>query len=199
MGVCHLPISPKKNIAIEDLLDWAYRREKVHLARDPALMGLMHRWSLGGGRDSTDGVGEVMVSTSMNLGFEAPADAYAVAAMVSEVVGDSAAYGLVLHHAKTGGRPDWVPHPVVTVEKGVPLIGRDARNRRIVVGYAVSFHGDVPEILDEKRGKYDAWWNALDAVRKALRESSDSLKTYAVTEAMPPQKPWLSADAYWWV
>jgi len=93
----------KKTIAIETLLEWAYVRENVHLAREPGWQGAVFNpgW---GGRDSTERIGAA-VGSSMNLGFVAPADAYAV----RDAVEACGAANLVRAYAMTGRRPDWIP------------------------------------------------------------------------------------------
>jgi hypothetical protein len=65
----------RKAVDVLWLLHWAFVREKVHLARLPGL--LMGATLRKGSKDTTSKLGGD-IGDSMNMGFEAPADVYAV-------------------------------------------------------------------------------------------------------------------------
>jgi hypothetical protein len=183
-----LPISPKKTIAVEDLLNWAYCREKVHLARPMGVEGLR----FGPPAEPRDSLMTMFSGAnhgSMNLGFEAPADAYVVASVAEGLGG--LARSLVIQHAKVSTRPDWLPAPSIHFEDDGPMYDYDKRRgRRTCVGHMVSPHGDLPEHVEMMRRTYVAWIDGLRCVRDSLRDSVSLLKTFDVSEELPPKKPW---------
>jgi hypothetical protein len=178
----------KPAVTVDALLHWAYAREKVHLARLPGLdMGARLRPRGFATSASSERVGAA-VGSSMNMGFEAPRDAYAVASVVNGVR-DAA---LLRERALIGEAPDWTPRPVVTWEQGPAIYGRDAKGRvgRRIVAYVVFARGDLPAIVEERRAVYSRWVAALSAVRDAL-VADDLLADHVLVDDLPATAPWL--------
>ncbi|HEY4112876.1 MAG TPA: hypothetical protein VGM17_02340 [Rhizomicrobium sp.] len=169
-------------------MNWAYAREKVHLARpqgsEPAPRSRAPR---AGCADSSDRCG-AMISTSLNLGFEAPADAYAVAWAV-ESVGRMAR--VVREYGLIGSRPDWTPRPVITVERGKTGYTLEIvnRKRRPCAFRMVRFAGDLPAIVEERRRAYSAWARAIALVHARLAEPG-ALAAHNLSGDLPPISPW---------
>jgi hypothetical protein len=177
-----------KAVAIDTLLHWAFAREKVHLARPPGLdIGVRLKPRGFAAQSSSERIGAA-VGSSMNLGFEAPRDAYAVAAAVAALRGDA---GLVREYALIGEAPDWTPYPVIWWERGPPIYGRDHRGRvgRRVVAYCVAARGDLDALVDERRAVYGRWAAGVAAVHGALVEN-DALSDHVLTQVLPPPQPW---------
>lgn len=185
------PLSPKGKslslVTVEDLVNWAYGRELVHRARRPGFAGLLAGGPRSGGFDSSAQLG-AGVNSSMNLGFEAPGDAYVVERLVEAL--PPAMKREVRDYAISGTRPDWIEDPMIVCHRGPAIYGVNERRRRTLIGYAVSFHGDLPEHVAMMRGKYAAWWDGLLLVRDALRDSPELLTDHAMDDRLPPQKPW---------
>ena len=181
----------KKTIAIETLLEWAYVREKVRLAREPGWQGAVFNpgW---GGRDSTERIGAA-VGSSMNLGFVAPADAYAV----RDAVEACGAAKLVRDYAMTARRPDWIPQPQVRTRPGsyFAVADPDLKGRRgrpvIVEGWTFFWCGDLPEIVEERRQTYRRWARAIARVHEVL---AGRLHDHKLTADLPPVEPWLGSQ-----
>lgn len=179
---------PPKIISIEELLYWAYAREKVHLARAPGLDVATSFTPRGfPGQASSERIGTA-VGSSLNLGFEAPRDAYAV----RHAVGRSGEPALVMQRALIGKPPDWTPYPVITWDKGPPIYGRVLiQKRRIkIIGYWVYARGDLPEIVDERRSVYGRWAHALRRLHAAL-SAPGMLADHDLADDLPPRAPWI--------
>lgn len=178
----------KKRIDLLVLLEWAYVREKVHLARDPGWQGAVFNpgW---GGRDSSERIGAA-VGSSMNLGFVAPADAYAV----RDAVAACGAEGLVRNYALTGSTPDWIPNPRMHSRPGkyFAVADPDLKDRRgrpvVVEGWTFFWSGDLPAIVEERRQTYRRWATALARVHAAL---VGTLRDHELTDRLPAIEPWL--------
>lgn len=183
-------MSAKKTIAIEALLSWAYGREKVHLAREPGFgASALFRPRGFGGVDSCERIGAA-VGSSMNLGFVAPADAYAV----RDAVAVCGAPGLVRTFAIIGSRPDWIPSPRIMSRPGhyFAVADPDLKDRKgrplITEGWTFTWSGDLPEIVDERRQNYRRWARAIARVHTVL---AGRLVLYALAPDLPPLEPWL--------
>jgi len=179
----------KKTTTIETLLEWAYVREKVHLAREPGFGGsAMFRPRGFFGADSSERIG-VGAGSSMNLGFMAPADAYSV----RDAVDGCGAANLVRAYAITGRRPDWIPQPKMHTRPGAHFAVADpelkGRNGRpiVVEGWTFTWGGDLPEIVEERRQTYRRWARAIARVHKAL---AGRLIEHALLPYVPPVEPW---------
>jgi hypothetical protein len=185
----HKEIKPKKLVDVLTLLEWAFVREQVLRARDPAFgKDAVFRPRGLGGRDSTERIGAA-VGTSMNLGFLAPVDAYAVLQAV-RCCGEAA---LVRQHALAMSIPNWVPCPVVWSQPlrcemiSDPVL-KDRKGRPLVVEvYPFAWRGDLPEIVAERRAVYRRWALGVAQVHTAL---VGRLADHALTDVLPPPEPW---------
>jgi hypothetical protein len=126
----------------------------------------------------------------MNLGFEAPADAY----LVRDAVDASEAPHLVRHYALVASRPDWIEYPVVRTRPGevLRLFDPDLRGRngrRLIVEYH-TFHwtGDLPELVAERRMLYAAWARSIAQIRAAV---DGKLSRWIVSSSLPRETPWI--------
>ncbi len=175
----------RKTVTVEEALHWAYARELVHRAREPGL-GAAARFAPRGfaAVASSERIGAA-VGSSMNLGFEAPRDAYTVMAAVN-ACGEPR---LVREYAMTGERPDWTPHPALWWEQGPPMMGKDERKRRIVIGYTVFLRGDLDALVAERRNVYRRWAMAVARVHELLSQPG-ALADRALAGVLPPYEPW---------
>jgi|GEM_PF-6622326 hypothetical protein len=182
-------MNAKKTIAIEALLEWAYGREKVHLAREPGFgeSGLFRPRGFGG-TDSCERIGAA-VGSSMNLGFVAPADAYAV----RDAIEACGAAKLVRDYAITARRPDWIPQPKVRTRPGAYFAVADPELKGykgkpvIVEGWTFTWSGDLPQIVEERRQTYRRWAMAVARVHDAL---AGRLRDHELTGDLPTEEPW---------
>lgn len=177
-----------KAVGTAELLQWAYAREKVHLARPCGMdFGVRLRPRGFAAASSSERIGAA-VGSSMNLGFEAPRDAYAVA----EAVQGSGEAKLLWEYAMIGHAPDWAPDPVIRWEQGPPIYGRDGRGRsgRRIVGYAVAARGDLPAQIEARRRVYARWAAGIARVRKLLLDAQ-ALTRHTLTDELPPLTPWV--------
>lgn len=181
-------ILPKKinTVKTEDLLHWAFAREKVHMARAAGLDAGMRLRPQGFAKSSSSERIGAAVGSSMNLGFEAPRDAYAAMAAVMALGGDAA---LVRERALIGTPPEWTPDPVIWFEQGPPLVGKDKRNRRIIVGYCVFSRGDLPALVEARRATYRRWAQGITRVHARLMQPG-VLADHALSLELPPFEPW---------
>jgi hypothetical protein len=173
------PILPKTSITIEELLHWAFAREKVHMARPAGMPGLP-MMPPRGGRDSTAAIGGG--GGGMNMGFEAPADAYAVMRAVDDLGGIA---GLVREYALIGAPPDWTPHPVIRVRHGDTV--NDSRTRKPSFCMFI-YVGDLPEHVLQRRQRYARWAQGLAIVHASLADAG--LQRYDLAPDLPPLAPW---------
>jgi hypothetical protein len=173
---------------VEWLLHWAYVREKVHLARP---MGSEpETWSRGPrmGGDSSDKLG-AMISSSLNLGFEAHPDAYAV----MQAAGAHDEWRLLRDYAMMASRPDWTPRPVIrtVIGKAGHAMHIDKRGKRTLCQFRLfTYRGDMPEIVAERRARYRRWACAVADVHRALSKVG-ALAAHAVSLDLPKLTPWL--------
>jgi hypothetical protein len=183
----------RKAVTIEVLLEWAYGREKVRLAREPSFgESAMFRPRAFGGVDSSQRIGAA-VGSSMNLGFMAPADAYAV----RDAVEACGAANLVRAYAMTGRRPDWIPQPKMHTRPGAYFAVADpdlkGRNGRPIVieGWTFFWCGDLPEIVEERRQTYRRWAQGIARVHAELQHR---LVAHALKPDLPPAERWLESQ-----
>ena len=201
---------------VESLLVWAFCDQMVHKA---CALGL-GRMSVSGfskGRDSTERVATTMqlgtgISTSMNLGFEAPYDAYVVqdavallpewyrdvvpASLLPNLAVSSCLFvdraasrkmdvpvrDLVLRHAITGTRPDFRAAPARL--RAVPgnVVYHPGSKREWYC--QVGFEGDTEEIILRSRTEFLVWRLGLEFVRDRLR-ADGLLRKFHVSDALP--------------
>lgn len=182
-------------VTVEWLLGWAYARERVHLARVPG-MGEAVLFAARGfpTSSSSERIGAA-VGSSMNLGFEAPADAYAV---MHAVDAQGAAAAMLRRYALMGGnaRPDWTPRPVIRTQagaKGQSLHVDASGKHRLCPFQLFSYRGDLAAIVEERRQVYGAWARGVASVHRALNVPG-RLAAYALAPDLPPLAPWLDGD-----
>lgn len=179
---------PVKTARIDDLLHWAFVREKVENARQPGLdLGVILKprgWSRSASSEQIGAGGRA----SGNIGYEAPRDAYVVAKAVRTLPRDAAK--TVLDVTWCGSPPDWIPDPQVRWEKGPPLYGRYGKKRHRLIGYAVTARGDVPAIVDEARAHYLEWAWAMTRLHADL-SSPGVLRDHQLDQWLPPAEPWV--------
>lgn len=216
------PSIVKKRIGVEDLLVWAYRDQMVHVAKDEALLEVGSTRGPGG---VGGGFALEPVDACAPGWFTAAPDAFAVHEVVSglarvqahlpaDVIGRVNTMALsatalpdvkrgfmvrrseiVMSCAIDGRRPDWVPEPVIKIERGETIyarrhsgqIKRDARGVAIETLQLVRFVGDMPWEVERARLIYQLWVAALGAVRAAL---AGALKRHDLTDALPAARPW---------
>jgi hypothetical protein len=175
-GSTSLILPKNKTVTLEELLHWAFAREKVHLARLPGLPYTPHS----SGRDSTGAIG-MGGGGGNNIGFEAPADAYVVMWAVDALGGIAS---VVREFALIGSPPPWTPDPVIRVHRGQTV--RDpVRHRPSYCEF--SYRGDLPEHLALRRDRYRRWAEALAKLHNSL---SGSLQHHRLSAQVPPPEPW---------
>jgi hypothetical protein len=166
-----------------------------------------------------------VIDASPSCGFTADADAFAVhravtalatvkAALPGDCVGAVDAWSMsrgelpdvrrlftinrakvVMSAAIDGKRPDWVPVPSITVERGQLIyerdkqgrVKRDANGRPRVLLTLVKFVGDMPWDVARARLVYSVWAGALAHLRAVLE---GQLERWSVTELLPEERPW---------
>lgn len=189
----------RDEVDVEELLVWVYRDQKAHRAED---MGLSQQdvWEgglIGGG--CALGAGE-RVDTSVRSFARLHADAEAVHDVVRAL--PRLTCGLIIEHAKVGGRPDWWPgcrvevrdilrrgKPVrlyddnrnpVGVKRG-PVVVRDLDGGGAELVTALSAPG-----LDMARMLWREWWAGLVAVKAGLRGVKLSVRVVGPAAEVEP-------------
>lgn len=100
---------------------------------------------------------------------------------------------LVFEAAISGGAPDWLAEPSVSLERKRCVMGKDWRARRgggaptIAVLQIIEWHGDLPWIVGAMRARYGLWCEALAALRVAL---TGTLERFVLTDVLPVRRPW---------
>jgi len=178
---------PCQVVSVEWMLQWAYVREKVQFARLPGL-GESPGFAPRGmpSVSSSERIGAA-VGTSMNLGFEAPADAYAVKGVVDALTADTK--WLVYEHALIGARPDWTPRPQITYRRGGVQYRRDGKGRLRVDFYVIVWVGDLPEVVAERRRAYLLWARGVKRLHAELSRPG-VLRHHRLLNDLPPLQPW---------
>jgi len=177
-------------VTIGWLLHWAFAREKVHLARPEGMAGALWNPSRSGS-DSTLTIGGGGMGGGSNLGFAAPADAYAVHRAVKAQGGVAK---VIQTYAMMGvdARPDWTPHPVITVERGKTGYAHEIirpGKYRLCPFRLFRYRGDLPEIVDQRRRVYSDWAETVRAVHEMLR-APGQLSAHRLVADVPPVAPW---------
>lgn len=192
----------RRDMAIEDALIWAFMREKVQLARLPGL-GITGR-PVGHGFPHTDPVARIGCGghASLNLGFDAPADAYVLQDAVHALPRDYAytlpawclsavnpnpagridLQQLVMRYAATGTRPDYCEHPrPLAAIDGGPVY--DMNNHRALYS-VVLWSGDPPETVMRIRTRFLVWRIALETLRNDLKDCR-KFRALRITDDLP--------------
>ncbi|QQA43944.1 hypothetical protein [Pelagovum pacificum] len=197
-------------MSVQQALEWAFRREKVHLElpdNRPAEergfgFGMEHvlieRAKLGG----------VRIDTSIGRS-EPHEDAEAIAGILAGLpglLGGRFVAIKVAECARTGLTPDWMPG---ATPKLVPLdwtrrrpgevassqaleeieVRYRGRRRRRVINWTPCEYAPSWSTIAHARAVYRDWWFALSHVRRAL-QSSSVLRHTNINDLMPPQQPW---------
>lgn len=182
----HFDHDSRETVDIGWLLHWAFARELVHKA------GMRNFAPITTGHDSIARLGAV-VDHSMNLGFDAPHDAYTVAAAVAAC----GAEALVVRYALMGvdACPEWTPNPVVRshpagrFEVADPVLKSNRGKPVMLIGYAFVWRGDVPEIVSARREVYQIWAEALHKIHADLCKPG-MLGRFQLSAEVPEIEPW---------
>lgn len=167
----------KEQVDIEDLVHWAYGRQKAHRsarsgaghcgpqAFGSAWLGFARLLELGTLID--DGGGAQGAG-----GDQCPNDALTIHGRALALHAD--AWFLVYHHGLSMTRPDWYAEGV---GHEVPLLNgkgqrrpiyRDAVNRTGIIGYQMQWQGHRPEAVERGRSEYALWHESLCALAADL-------------------------------
>ncbi len=203
---------------VEALVQWAYNLQQV--AGMPS--GAAFEGGLAGPGYSTDGCVRMMQLGALgaivqggqwrSLTRDSDPDAEAVHDVVMALP-DRAAAGLVIACGRARGQPDWRPAPHFrlrplgwrtvdgerlayeeNVEDDAPRRAKRGSGDNRLVWWCPVVPHDVPEVVVAARAAYRRWWGALDVLRVTLRRHRAALRRWRVTEAMPPELPWLSPE-----
>lgn len=101
---------------------------------------------------------------------------------------------LVLQHALTGTRPDWMPGAVARMR---PLLRGNGKPELVYwdppkcrrPAYCRVTADPSQTSIDFARGLYSRWWGTLDGLRHSLR-----LRQFIVTGPAAPRAPWRDGD-----
>lgn len=195
----------KRLMPIEKLLHWAYGAECVH--RSPDIGGPAQARSALGAIDGARSGFSGVVGRAHN-------DALTLDRMVSEM----ATGALLRRHAVAGTRPDWRHSARHRMEPKEWVNGRSVRwgmtlrtvrfadygSRRLGMlvnemttlradewfYYTPIVEVDAPHEVDGVRAIYSDWRAGLWALQAVLIEHGDSLTTCAVSDELPPERPW---------
>jgi len=102
---------------------------------------------------------------------------------------------IVMGCAIDGKRPDWIPEPMLILEKRAPVyqktrsgqIKRDRFGNKIELMQIMQFVGDMPWEVETARIKYRLWVRALAALRVTLRPK---LTNHEISDDLPAEEPW---------
>lgn len=178
----------KTLIDVEKLLVWTYQRQRADDVVSAvggsslAAHAKAQSWGMGGG------------------GGGATTDIHPDALLVHGVVRQLSKLhcGLVIMHARTGGRPDWLPGATFKLVaalngKGKPMMDRDPVTHRFNLCY-LKYHFDRearifdPANIAVARLTYLHWAEGVTIVAGRLAEME--MRDFIVAEAAFPLKPW---------
>ena len=199
-----------KDVTVQQILEWAFQREKVRLDAADADQEVQ----LGRGY----GIGNALVLVQMKeLGCFVDGggsstcheDAEAVAAILSwlpDHLGGRRFAAQIAEWARMGGTPDWMPGAAPRVQPAiVPISAKGGRPSLAMKLYPeVSGWGEgaracpivylpTQQQIDMAREMYVGWVKALREVRDNL-VAYDGLREFRVTPALPPLRPWLKSS-----
>lgn len=167
----------KERVDMEDLVYWAYGRQKAHMsarlsagncgpqAFGSAWLGFARLLELGTLIDDgggTEGAG----------GDHCPNDALTIHGRALALHAD--AFFLVYHHGLSMTRPDWYAEgeghevPLLNGKGQRRPIYRDAVNRTGIIGYQMQWQGHRPEAVARGRADYEVWHESLCALAADL-------------------------------
>ncbi|TDK51149.1 hypothetical protein [Antarcticimicrobium luteum] len=201
----------KRPVAIVDLLDWAFAREKVRLDFDAGEDG-MQAWGYGYVSSTAAIIRHEQLGCRVDGGGSSPChpDADTVAAAVAalpEGCGGRRMAIWIAELARAGQVPDcmadarpicepvdwqcnrhgWSAKSVVVDRIETP--GRGGRMVQCDVRLCpVRYRNSAQEIAAARR-RWLGWWGALRDLRETFRIYG-GLTAFEVTEVMPPRQPW---------
>jgi len=198
-----------RDISVQALLEWAFRRECARLvppdevdAQPPGISTIwvmMQRGNLG---CQIDGGGSSYPHE----------DAEVVAAILAELPSARGGFAMAVwmaELARAGMTPDWMPGAVprlvpqdwhqnrwgryakTAVLEVVTHRHRGRRQHRDVI-YCPCQYVPAADTIASARRRYLEWWAALQEVRVNLM-ACNMLRRHAITPAMPPVAPWQRA------
>jgi len=198
-----------KDVTVQQILEWAFQREKVRLDAADADQEVQ----LGRGY----GIGNALVLVQMKeLGCfvdgggsstcheEAEAVAAIVGNLADEFGGRRFAFQIAAW-ARMGGTPDWMPGAAPKVTPADWFINRHGRHAvSLVIESDVSGWDERSRLcpivylptarqIEIAREVYVAWVHALREVRDNLT-AYGGLRSFRVTHALPPLRPWLKSS-----
>lgn len=205
----------KQAISIEALLVWAYQVQLVDQL-DGRGVGLLPEERRADGqtvqRISPDGCAAVERIASVGceidggqwngLARSIPHDADQVHSLVTSFLPDRGIVPVVIHHARTGGRPDWLAdarwryEPVRWMMRDGQPMGEIAyvpageRGGKLPVVWVTEC--DHPDRIAAARSVYGRWHNALVLLQGVLIGRRALLHDHECTAELPPVAPWLS-------
>lgn len=200
----------KRPVAIVDLLDWAFAREKARLDFDAGEDG-MQAWGYGYVSSTAAIIRHEQLGCRVDGGGSSPChpDADTVAAAVAalpEGCGGRRMAIWIAELARAGQVPDCMADARPICE---PVDWKRCRHGRFAVrvfwdgkgrwpaswigrddGYVcpVTYSGTARDVAASRRA-YLGWWGALRDLRETFRLYG-GLTAWEVTEAMPPRQPW---------
>lgn len=178
----------RRDVDIEALLHWAYARQKVDLI----VRGVGLAVGVGGYGDSA--IAHDYVDATAIAAQEVHPDAEAVHRWVMAQGWESRR--LVIHHAKTFGRPDWMPGAAPRLRgifrpNGKPVMVTDRNGRPI---YCPLEYLLMEENIAFARARYVLWWETLNAAAHGGTLQA-SLAAHRIAGFRAPFEPWSAVEA----
>lgn len=196
-------VKARKEVSVQQILEWAFRRERVQLELDGRVEAEGHR----------PGVSTIWVMIQRgNLGCkidgggtsEPHEDAEVVAAAVANLsigCGGKSMAVQVAELARAGMTPDWMPGAkpkIVPAEWHTNRYGRRAKAERLTEAQSgwpcdaracmITWSPSASSIARARRA-YLGWYGALLDIRASL-VAGRMLRAHQLTDAMPPREPW---------
>lgn len=205
-----LSAANKRELPIQQLVEWAFRKECVQLdlpdPREAEERGygfgmeyiLIQRAKLGGVRIDT--------SIGRNYPHEDAETVAAILAALPQEVGGIRMAIAIAEHARAGNTPDWMPNarpklePLEWQDRWWGIRGRSevlerveiryrGRKRAREVRYTPCRWVPSQESISAARRAYSDWWVALHELRERIR-LSNMLRCHVLSDGMPPAQPW---------
>lgn len=196
----------RASLDIENLLIWAYQRQRVH-ALDGGGVGLHEVERLASGIEwgatSADGVATIQRIAALGCrvdgGGYSHGEVHGDAEIVHRaVIGlkDDLDIGLVIMCATAARRPECYEGKQAELvpdrdAKGRAISLRDAHGNALVGQYRMRWN-IRPEVLDSARLLYLRWWDALDVLAKGL---AGGMREHVATGPAASREPWSKKGA----
>ena len=206
---------PRRALAVQATLEWAFRIEKAQLELPPRADGPEEVLGLGFGLEyvllQRAALGCRIDGGQHKIGGYTHEDAEVIAAAVASLpdsLGGTRLAVRVAELARAGLTPDWMPGAVprcvpvettrnqhgeraTTVVVGTERLLTRGKWRTVEVhACPVTYLPHTQQIEAAHRG-YEDWWQALGWIREALVEGG-MLRTVELTDGMPKRRPWTS-------